>query len=460
VFLQQWCDGGRDGFAEQQRAGELEVAAHGLGEDLEAFAEFAELPGCTQGEAEQPAKGRPFAVPGTVGAFVVEVGGGQVQLGCLPGGLQGGAADEHGEHRVLFLRHGRGSSPAGGARLGKLGDFRAAQEQHVGSDLAGGVGHGGQGIAQRGDGEPVRVPRRGDGREAQPGGQTVRKVEGRDCRAGGQHGAGGEGAGGSPGLHRQVESFQPARGGGQPGEPLRGLEAEGERQRVLGQAAAHAERVGVPFREAGQRRGRCGQLAQQATDGVPGQQHEGRVEHILAGQRGVDGADGADSGRVQRPDLRAEIGQQRDHRVGAALGAHGDVREVVAAHVRRCCHHRGRAGRRQACFFQDRGPRGLDPEDGGEHRPVPGQRRYRGRRRNGTQQAEIAVQAGDAAGIKRGHLEAPSKSRNTVSSSPWSRRSQVRPPSASRRAISVLRRSGAREDSSGSAASASSFSGR
>ncbi len=176
---QERCDGGRDGLAEQQRAGKVQVAPHGLGEDLQAFGEFAELRGGAEAEAEELAEGRPFAVPGAVGAFVVEVGGGQVQLGGLAGRLQGCAADQHGQHRVLLLRHGRGPAPAGGAGFGELGDLRPAEEQHVGGDLARSVGHGGQGVAEGCHGQPVGVPGRRDGGEAEFRGQPVGEIQGR-----------------------------------------------------------------------------------------------------------------------------------------------------------------------------------------------------------------------------------------------------------------------------------------
>ena len=174
---QERRDGGRDGFAEQQRSGQVQVAPHGVGEDLQALGEFAELHGGAEAEPEELAERRPFAVPGAVGAFIVEVGGGQVQLGGLAGCLQGCAADQHGQHRVLLLRHGRGPAPAGGAGFGELGDLRAAEEEHVGGDLARGVGHGGQGVAEGGHGQPVGVPGRRDGGEAEFRGQPVGEIK-------------------------------------------------------------------------------------------------------------------------------------------------------------------------------------------------------------------------------------------------------------------------------------------
>ena len=214
-------------------------------------------------------------MPGAVGAFIVEVGGSQVQLGGLAGSLQGCAADQHGQHRVLLLRHGRGPAPTRGAWFGELGDLRAAQEQHVGRDLARRVGDGGQGIAEGRDGEAVGVPRGRHGGEAEFCGQPVGQIKGAEARARRQNGAGRQCPGRPSGLHGELERLKAARGGGEAVEPLGRLEPEAERQGVLGEAAAHAEGVRVPFREGGQRRRRCLQLGEQSADGVPGQEDQG-----------------------------------------------------------------------------------------------------------------------------------------------------------------------------------------
>ena len=198
--------------------------------------------------------------------------------------------------------------------------------------------------------------------------------------------------------------------------------------------------------------------AEQRLNGVAGQQHQGGVQHVLAGQRGVHGFPGADAGGVQRLDLLPQVGQQRDHGVAAALGTAGDVRRVVAARLGGGGHDGGGTGRRQARLLQHGGPAGLDGEDRRQHRTVPRQRRHQGRRRDGTEQAGVAV--GRASGIVPG--------RRAVTGSPGR---LFRPHPAggcprsgrrrrSRRAISVLRRSGSRELSSGSLARASAFSGR
>jgi 3-carboxy-cis,cis-muconate cycloisomerase len=74
------------------------------------------------------------------------------QLGHQLGRLEGGAADEDRQHRVLLLRHGRGDAASGGARFGEFGHLGPAQEQDVGGDLAGGIQHRGQRAAQGCDG--------------------------------------------------------------------------------------------------------------------------------------------------------------------------------------------------------------------------------------------------------------------------------------------------------------------
>ncbi len=147
------------------------------------------------------------------------------------------------------------------------------------------------------------------------------------------------------------------------------------------------------FGEAGEGGRRRLELGEQFAHGPGGEHHQGRVEHVLAGQRRVNGPYRAEAGAVQGPDLFTEVGEQRDDGVAAALSAHGDVRDVVALHVRGGGHHRGGPGRGEARLIQDRRPGRLDLQDGGEHRTVPGQRRHERRRRHGTQQAKVAVQA-------------------------------------------------------------------
>ena len=80
VLAEERCDGGRHTFAEQQRSRDPEIPEHGVGEDPEAFGEFAEVTGSAQGQREQLAQGRPFTVPGAIGPLVVESCRGEVQL--------------------------------------------------------------------------------------------------------------------------------------------------------------------------------------------------------------------------------------------------------------------------------------------------------------------------------------------------------------------------------------------
>ena len=262
-------------------------------------------PGGAQGEAEELAEGRPLRVPGTVGAFVVEGRGGEVQLGGLPGCLECGAADQHGEHGVLFLRHGRGPAPAGGAQPGELGHFRPAQEQDVGGDLAGGVGHGGEGVAQRGDGEPVGVPRRRHGRQGRvrrPAGRTGRRASPRcpgrsaGCRPRGFLPLRRSAPAGRGDSSRRAAAARPANHCAALSPNVNGSECwvrlrPTHSVSVCCSARAESADV-VAFRS-----------LRESAERVPGQQHQGGVEDVLAGQRGVHGLAGADACGVERPDL-------------------------------------------------------------------------------------------------------------------------------------------------------------
>ena len=370
----------------------------------------------------------------------------------VAGRLQGGAADQHGEHGVLLLRHGRGHAPPGDARFGELGDFRPAEEQDVGGHLSGRVGHGRQRVAERGHGQPVGVPGGRNRGETQAGGQPVGEVKRAPRRSSRrrQDGAGGQGPGRAAGLYGQFEGLEPAGRGGEPVEPLRGPQPEAVGQRVLGQAAGHTKRVPRAVR-----RGRRGppssalSSASSSRTASGGQHHQGRVEHVLAGQRGVNGPDGTDSGGVQGPDLLPEVGEQRDDGVAAALGADGEVRDVVAAARprRRPPPRRTRPGRgrprpgppprrpRPGGWRRARpGPRSAPPRAATPTRDSGGQNRPAGRRRRRFRRRSLGGTLGAA------------RSPGTPSRpSPWRRMSQVSPPSGSRRAIRVRRRSGSSE---------------
>jgi hypothetical protein len=223
------------------------------------------------------------------------------------------------------------------------------------------------------------------------GGQGVGKAEGRRRRTGGEDGSGCQGTGSTTELDRKHQPFQQPSCGSDAVEPLGSTQAEGERERMLGQASAHAQCVRVARRQGGERRRCAPQVSQQRLDGVPGHQHQRRIQHVLAGQGGVNRLPGPDVGTVQGRDVLAEVGQHRDHGVAAALGAAGDIGGVVAACLCSRGHDGGGTGRRQARLLQHGSPAGLDGEDRREHCPVPGQRSHQRRRRDGAQQADVAV---------------------------------------------------------------------
>ena len=219
----------------------------------------------------------------------------------------------------------------------------------------------------------------GAARQAQLLGQGIGQGEGRGGRAGGQHGARGQGSRSPAELHRERDILQLPAGGGHAVEPLRRPQPERKREGMLGQAPAHAQRVRMLFRQGGERRRRGFQVGQQRLHGVAREQHQGGVEHVLAGQRGVDALPAPmPATRVQRRNLIPQVSQQRDDGVAAALGADRDAGCVVAARLRGGSHDGGGTGGRQARLLQHRGPAGLDGEDRRQHRTVTGQRRHQG----------------------------------------------------------------------------------
>ena len=67
------------------------------------------LGGGDDGAPEQGPQRRPLGVPGTVGALVHGLGGGEVQRGRERGCGQRGSADQDGQDRVGLVRHRRGA---------------------------------------------------------------------------------------------------------------------------------------------------------------------------------------------------------------------------------------------------------------------------------------------------------------------------------------------------------------
>ena len=128
----------------------------------------------------------------------------------------------------------------------------------------------------------------------------------------------------------------------------------------------------------GERRRGAFQVRQHRIDRVPGQQHQGGVQHVLAGQGGVDGFSGTNAGGVERRHLLPEVGEQRDDRVAAALGAQRDVGERRSAPPRQRKRRRRRNRQVPGRRFPARRPslirrRGSPPaRPGPRSAPPPG----------------------------------------------------------------------------------------
>ncbi len=264
--------------------------------------------------AEQRPQRRPLGVPGTVGALVERLGGGQVQRGRELRRRQRGAAYLHGEHRVRLVRHRRG--PAAGA-LGQLADLGAAQGQHVVGEAAPGVGAPDGGVAEAGDRGAGGVPRGRRG-EPEPGGEVDGEVGDDRDRVG---------RGRRPARRRRPWCRPlPRPGPGRPG-PFRSSYASRTpvshwaafSPNVVGTACWVSVRAAIGVcRCTSTRSARAricaAQLGADGTDRVPRPDHQRGVDHVLAGQPAVQPAGGVRRAAEQL----AQEGDQRDHRVAGA----------------------------------------------------------------------------------------------------------------------------------------------
>ncbi len=139
----------------------------------------------------------------------------------------------------------------------------------------------------------------------------------------GDLGDGGQGARGTTHLHREAQRAHVVARVEQAGEPLGGLEAEGDRDGVLGQRAPGHHVVAVPPGQGDERLDLPVQVDEQVTRGETRLQDERGVEHVLAGQPAV---------QPRRPDVAGALTQhrhERDDRVAAPLGLGGDRALVV-----------------------------------------------------------------------------------------------------------------------------------
>ena len=95
---------------------------------------------------------------------------------------------------------------------------------------------------------------------------------------------------------------------------------------MLGQRPGHGEGAAVLFRLPRQSGGGGLQVGDNAGQRAACHQHQGAVQDVLAGGTLVDRRGG---GRVVLLGLRAQVGEQRDDRVAAALGTLGQGCGVV-----------------------------------------------------------------------------------------------------------------------------------
>ena len=123
---------------------------------------------------------------------------------------------------------------------------------------------------------------------------------------------GGQGAGGPAELDGQavpVDLGQPPPALVQADQPAGRLQAEGDRDRLLEQGPLGDQGAAVPGGQGGAGVGGAGQVVQQRPQRPPGDQHDRRVEHVLAGRAPMDVV--GDPGR----EPVGELADQRHHRV-------------------------------------------------------------------------------------------------------------------------------------------------
>ena len=166
------------------------------------------------------------------------------------------------------------------------------------------------------------------------------------------------------------------------------LQPEGDRHGVLGQGAPGHRCVPVPLGESGQAVGARQQVVFDAVQRRRAQQHQRRVQDVLAGATAVHVLGG---GRVDGPDRGGELLDERDDGVGRLAHARSHRREVDASR-----HGGGPDGRRRARGNHAQlglrlGQSDFRGEHGGQQRVVVDQVSRSRRRPRGRQNSVVHV---------------------------------------------------------------------
>ncbi len=140
---------------------------------------------------------------------------------------------------------------------------------------------------------------------------------------------------------------------------------------MLAQRPGHHGRSAVVRREEDQGVGGRRQVGEQPVDRPRGDQHQGGVEDVLAGEPPVHPRGGLG---VCRLDLRPQGPHDGDDGVAAGLRGRGHLCRPQVERLRRHANHVPQRGRGGARGGQGVRPGDLDVEQRGKHRLVVGQR--------------------------------------------------------------------------------------
>ena len=226
------------------------------------------------GKPERPGERAPLRPATTRAALVLDPQATEQDPGLGHQPTDGGVGLDRG-HRVALAGHARRGSRCA---LGDLGNLGLGQEDHVERDLAGGA------PADSQSGPQLRSAC----------GRRARESAGRAGRAGGPARPAGrplfaqrvERARGPPELDGQAvapEVREPIGGGVDGHQPTGGLQAEGDRRRLLQERAAGHHGVAVTPGQVGAGESEAGKIGEHQVEGRARDQHRGGVEDVLAG---------------------------------------------------------------------------------------------------------------------------------------------------------------------------------
>ena len=332
----------------------------------------------------------PLGVPAAVGSLVHGGRRGEVQLGAEAGRGQGGATDQHRQHRVGLLRHRRGAAAPLDGGLGQLGDLGPREQQHVVGDVAHRVGGADQRVGVPRERGAAGVPRVRRCRGAASAAVSATRNSAASASPASSTTAASVPAA-PPTCTREAQRAQVVARVEHALEPLGGLEAEGDRVRRAGSACGRPSGRRGAARRARTERATCRSRSRQHRRGrVARAEHQRGVEHVLAGQPTVQPAGGV---LVACGEALAQQGDQRYDGVAArprrraASSARSRARPARAG---RCGAGRGDAGpleRVQPGLLDlDHGSRGSDALV--EHQLGPARRRARRGRPSGARELE------------------------------------------------------------------------